>query len=646
LGNLVLFFGEFDTLVTHGQHFLKKQFRLPNWLIDEKNLSDSDDKKHTILDKNEWDDTLAEKMIEVLGECKTLSKSQVMVNDDIDFAKVKRVKEFPMLPGNKHKFGSSCYLATYLGESVVMKDLNLHEFKHDGQDMVNEDDKLATKLQGHVKFLKSINLPEEINFMNYISGTILNEENKIIIVSHREKCSLQLYLTRNKPLKLFKKVELIKELIKMLLILKNNHGLNHLGLHPHNILISPQKHVKLSDIGFNNLIRIHGNYDVDDKKTIASKYIDPDFFDDTKRKDELFEKYDVYSVAKIAEEFLYMDMTEKGIKDLIHDALSPFFLLPIEERGTLDQLEDLFKDKSFLNQLYGAVDNFWEQEIKESDIPLNDFLERFFVFFNPTKTDESLKKGKNIMKSMSLPIKEWDGRMIAIRLMLNCKIVYNPVDKKNVFMVSRDNYSRAYALLRDIMYKKEKDGEEDIDVPNDAHYILEFLRDIFDKFPFFYGIISEEKAHALINKLALTTNSKGYEKANCLYVVYAPIETRGQWKITYKLTKKSLAQKITNPKKGNPRLFDCEPFSYKQFRVIFETVQAKNVQIMGEHDVLIPDEDDIHDLYKHPSESIKLTNTGVYLANNMVRTGDDDAKKEVSILQSDMEKEGEKKDDD
>jgi len=179
--------------------------------------------------------------------------------------------------------------------------------------------------------------------------------------------------------KVERRVGLAKQLLHALRLLKDRN-LHHLALHPNNILISDKDRIVLSNVGYAlfNTIPYIGKDNYRDSK-----------FDLTKTK--YFEKFDVYSAARIILLLLSHNM-DKSIVKLIEKTLEPFLVDDLDKREGFDAFCQKFNDKNFLNQLFGEVDGFWtehiEPKLKTDPSSLVDrisypkFIAEFIKYFN------------------------------------------------------------------------------------------------------------------------------------------------------------------------------------------------------------------------------------------------------------------------
>jgi len=163
----------------------------------------------------------------------------------------------------------------------------------------------------------------------------------------------------------------------------------------------------------------------------------------------------------------------------------------------MESLYHKFQDRSFTNRLFGEVDDFWETKIEpkitelnaelilklsdddmddvETDLPkityiefMKEFVEYFLDEEDPrvkrlsskteTTAEERRIDKKYIIKWIEKQPSTLNRQTVAFRLFLNCEESYNthPDAFDREFLVTREGYSKAYGLIKHIMYNNEK----------------------------------------------------------------------------------------------------------------------------------------------------------------------------------------------
>jgi len=381
-------------------------------LLKGKNYDEVNSRPIVALDHDDLEDSEKIKYLAFLSGLKTWEESKI--NHEIDFQSLSRQSSLEL-----HGFGqfSPCLTATYMGYSIVEKIVKC------------ETEAIQKTLVDHVLFLKNIPIPnEKENYMNFLHGTY-SQNDEVWIISNREKKSLQDIIDNqsNQKILLKKKFGYINQIIQMLILLSKNKT-HHLGLHPHNVLISEKNKVKLSDIGFNRIIP-YIPYEGD-----GAKYIDPTFGTKPFEKvsEEELEKYDVYSVAQIAQTFISIDLSEADKKNLRRQ-LQPFLEENIQDRLGLNDLSNKFQDTNFLDSLYGEVDSFWKHQIKDTEVELRVFANKFLHYFNQNIDENEIR---NIVQTIDELNQSWDKGLLCMRMILNCKIeLDNSNPKKKISQI-------------------------------------------------------------------------------------------------------------------------------------------------------------------------------------------------------------------
>jgi len=193
------------------------------------------------------------------------------------------------------------------------------------------------------------------------------------------------------------------------------------------------------------------------------------------------------------------------------------------------------------------VDPFWNKEIGKEIVQIKffHFAEKFIDYFNVSKSEENDDIRTKIfddMKTNELS-EEAVKPFLGIKHLLRCENKKEETDRKdkpgqktmiNVEYVTRDNYSYFYALAQSVLYDENKKAR-------DLSEILQFFRNLYLKMNNWYGFLWKEEALEKFRNLILPSSNK------CAAFVYAPLESRGKFKIVIK-TNKSVYAKFDNKK--------------------------------------------------------------------------------------------------
>jgi len=109
---------------------------------------------------------------------------------------------------------------------------------------------------------------------------------------------------------------------------------------------------------------------------------------------------------------------------------------------------------------------------------------------------------------------------VSFRIFLNCIEGFSTSTGKRKFFVTRDGYSKAYCLLKDVMYDNK--GKRDY------WTILQHIKILTLDERYWFGIMSNEEAWVHLLRIQMS------KLRTFSYIVYGSAEERGIWRILYK----------------------------------------------------------------------------------------------------------------
>lgn len=244
---------------------------------------------------------------------------------------------------------------------------------------------------------------------------------------------------------------------------------------------------------------------------------------------------------------------------------------------------------TFYKKLYGNVDDFWISKFGSlTKVPWLDFAEAFLHYFNHDKNeDDKTAEVDTITEKLELdpekPKVKFDDEvrwLIGLKHLLRTTV---PIKKDDQEFVTRDNYSLVYSLMRFIFYdsKVGTDNVKSAEAPRDFHdpSFKQFIEDLYYKVNYWYGFLSNDDAQELIANHVLHSYNK------CWYLVYAPTDERGKFKMILKLSKEAnvltwgkealkLGLKRRNTK-GGKRILTSDSWDAREFDQILAKVDTE-----------------------------------------------------------------------
>jgi len=86
-----------------------------------------------------------------------------------------------------------------------------------------------------------------------------------------------------------------------------------------------------------------------------------------------------------------------------------------------------------LDSLYGEVDSFWKHQIKDTEVELRVFANKFLHYFNQNIDENEIR---NIVQTINELNQSWDKGLLCMRMILNCKIeLDNSNPKKKISQI-------------------------------------------------------------------------------------------------------------------------------------------------------------------------------------------------------------------
>jgi len=133
------------------------------------------------------------------------------------------------------------------------------------------------------------------------------------------------------------------------------------------------------------------------------------------------------------------------------------------------------------------------------------------------------------------------------------------------------------------------------DQPQNYSILFQFLKELYFGVYYWYGIISEQKAMEYLTKIPFD------KKVSCTYIVYSPIEKKGEWNILYRFSKEKVLERGDVNSKG---ILFGESKTHNDFAVALNNIEAQLKEFSKEYKVKLPTTDQLKATYLCPGQRI------------------------------------------
>jgi len=223
---------------------------------------------------------------------------------------------------------------------------------------------------------------------------------------------------------------------------------------------------------------------------------------------------------------------------------------------------------------------------KDNKYDFIDFTYGFLLYFQPGpasgKNKDDIRKEIDSIKhnlesarmatisgDMEFKYEEKAQKILPLKHLLRIEKMRKLTDKE---IATKDNCSLVFELLAYVLYDEIEQTKK-----NDYDHIMEFLDFLYFQNQYWYGFMKNDDAMDLVSCKSLGSTSE------CWYMIYAPIEDRGKWKMLMKFNKKSVlnlafnhsSTKIIDPKRNRvivdpDAIFDCSQFFLSQLDTVLK----------------------------------------------------------------------------